>query len=167
MQVLWLRYIAIVRRGSAKIFLHTLPDKLTAFEQGRGGPLSLQELKDTMVSSKGTSRIAIGSVCHTDSTKAYKTLDSEESLPALYSGTLGGLSFAALKLAHSNIRHKTPRPEFTHRFKLRIWNTNDGGTQKLDGFFASFRREVGKSRLTPQVRRRRQPTLWSHSFISE
>ncbi|CAE7509788.1 timm16, partial [Symbiodinium microadriaticum] len=108
-KVLWLRYIAIVRRGSAKIFLHTLPDKLTAFEQGRGGPLSLQELKDTMVSSKGTSRIAIGSVCHTDSTKAYKTLDSEESLPALYSGTLGGLSFAALKLAHSNIRHKTPR----------------------------------------------------------
>ncbi|CAE7641241.1 timm16, partial [Symbiodinium sp. KB8] len=107
-KVLWLRYIAIVRRGSAKIFLHTLPDKLTAFEQGRGGPLSLQELKDTMVSSKGTSRIAIGSVCHTDSTKAYKTLDSEESLPALYSGTLGGLSFAALKLAHSNIRHKTP-----------------------------------------------------------
>ena len=48
-QVLWLRYIAIVRRGSAKIFLHKLPDKLTASGQGGGGPLSLQELKDTMV----------------------------------------------------------------------------------------------------------------------
>ena len=45
-QVLWLRYIAIVRRGSAKIFLHKLPDKLTPSGQGGGGPLSLQELKE-------------------------------------------------------------------------------------------------------------------------
>eukprot|EP00439_Symbiodinium_sp_Y106_P049550 s3645_g6.t1 len=79
---------AIVR--SAKIFLHKLPDKLTASGQGGGGPLSLQELKDTMVSSKGASRIAIGSVCHTDSAKAYKKLASEEALPALYKGALGG-----------------------------------------------------------------------------
>ena len=150
-QVLWLRYIAIVRRGSAKIFLHKLPDKLTASGQGGGGPLSLQELKDTMVSSKGASRIAIGSVCHTDSAKAYKKLDSEEALPALYNGALGGPSFAHLKLAHSNVRHKPPHPEFTRKFKLKVWDGRRwvheiriGGTQKLDGFFASFRREVGK-----------------------
>ena len=84
--------------------------------------MSLQELKDTMVSSKGASRIAIGSVCHTDSAKAYKKLDSEEALPALYNGALGGPSFAHLKLAHSNVRHKPPHPEFTHRFKLKVWD---------------------------------------------
>ena len=106
---------AIVR--SAKIFLHKLPDKLTASGQGGGGPLSLQELKDTMVSSKGESRIAIGSVCHTDSAKAYKKLASEEALPALYKGALGGPSFAHLKLAHSNVQHKPPHPEFTHKFR--------------------------------------------------
>ena len=74
-KVLWLRYIAIVRRGSAKVFIHKLPDKLTASGQGRGGPLSIQELKDTIVNSAGASRIAVGSVCHTDSAKAHKKLE--------------------------------------------------------------------------------------------
>ncbi|CAE7368443.1 timm16 [Symbiodinium natans] len=72
-KVLWLRYIAIVRRGSAKVFIHKLPDKLTASGQGGGGPLSIQELKDTIVNSAGASRIAVGSVCHTDSAKAMET----------------------------------------------------------------------------------------------
>ena len=56
-----------------------------------------------------------------------------------------------MKLAHSNVRHKPPHPEFTHKFKLKVWDGRRwvheiriGGTQKLDGFFASFRREVGK-----------------------
>ncbi|CAE7212489.1 timm16 [Symbiodinium natans] len=150
-KVLWLRYIAIVRRGSAKVFIHKLPDKLTASGQGGGGPLSIQELKDTIVNSAGASRIAVGSVCHTDSAKAYKKLDSEEPLPCLYNGALGGPSFAHLKLAHSNVRHKPPHPEFTRKFKLKIFDGRQwveeirvGGTQKLDGFFATFRREVGK-----------------------
>ena len=148
---MWIRYIGIVRRGSAKIFLQKLPLKFTASGQGGGGPLSVQELKDIVVTSMGTSRIAVGSVCHTDSAKAYKKLDSDEPLPALYSGVLAGPSFSHLKLAHSNVRHKPPHPEFARKFKMRIWNGSKwveevrvGGTQKLDGFFASFRREVGK-----------------------
>ena len=67
------------------------------------------------------------------------------------SGALEGPSFAHLKFAHSNVLHKPPHPEFTRSFKLRIWNGQQwvheirvGGTQKLDGFFASFCREVGK-----------------------
>ena len=139
---MWIRYIGIVRRGSAKIFLQKLPLKFTASGQGGGGPLSVQELKDIVVTSMGTSRIAVGSVCHTDSAKAYKKLDSDEPLPALYSGVLAGPSFSHLKLAHSNVRHKPPHPEFARKFKMRIWNGSKwveevrvGGTQKLDGFF--------------------------------
>eukprot|EP00439_Symbiodinium_sp_Y106_P050906 s4805_g6.t1 len=82
-KVLWLRYFAIVRRGSAKIFLHKLPDKLTPSGQGGG-----------------------------------------------FTGTVQW-SFG--------------------RFKLKVWDGRRwvheiriGGTQKLDGFFASFRRKVGK-----------------------
>ncbi|CAE7254105.1 timm16 [Symbiodinium natans] len=158
-KVLWLRYIAIVRRGSAKVFIHKLPDKLTASGQGGGGPLSIQELKDTIVNSAGASRIAVGSVCHTDSAKAYKKLDSEEPLPCLYNGALGGPSFAHLKLAHSNVRHKPPHPEFTRKFKLKIFDGRQwveeirvGGTQKLDGFFATFRREAMETQLHERVR---------------
>ena len=71
-EVLWIRYIGVVRRGSAKVFLQQLPRRLTASGQGGGGPLSVQELREIVVTSAGRSRIAIGSVCHTDSAKAAK-----------------------------------------------------------------------------------------------
>ena len=37
-EVLWLRYIAIIPRGGVEVFIHKLPDKLTASGQGGGGP---------------------------------------------------------------------------------------------------------------------------------
>lgn len=150
-KILWNRYAAAVKRGSAKVFIEKLPNRLTAAGQGGGGPLSIDELKKLVVTSKGSSRLAQGSVCHTDSAKAYKKLASDEPLPALYSGALAGPSFSELKLAHSNVKHKPPHPEFARTFRMKVWTgrawteeVRVGGTQKLDGFFASFRREVGK-----------------------
>ena len=136
--------------------------------------MSIQELKDTIVNSAGASRIAVGSVCHTDSAKAYKKLDSEEPLPCLYNGALGGPSFAHLKLAHSNVRHKPPHPEFTRKFKLKIFDGRQwveeirvGGTQKLDGFFATFRREVGKRPINTTGLLLLRLRQWRHNFMSE
>ena len=119
-----------------------------------------------MVSSKGASRFAIGSICHTDSAKAYKKLDSEEALPALYSGALGGPSFAHLKLAHG-IGHKPPHPEFTCRVKLKVWDGRRW-VHEISWTVSSLPSagRLAKSRLTPQVRRRRQLMPWSHSFTS-
>ncbi|CAE7219386.1 unnamed protein product [Symbiodinium sp. CCMP2592] len=118
-KILWNRYAAAVKRGSAKVFIEKLPNRLTAAGQGGGGPLSIDELKKLVVT--GSSRLAQGSVCHTDSAKAYKKLASDEPLPALYSGALAGPSFSELKLAHSNVKHKPPHPEFARTFRMKVW----------------------------------------------
>ena len=58
---------------------------------------------------------------------------------------------SSAKLAHTNVRHKLPRPKFTKNFNVKFWNGREwdakdvvGGTQKMDGFFSSFRRKVGR-----------------------
>ena len=52
------------------------------------------------------------------------------------------------------MRHKPPHPEFSKALQTRVRNGTEfvqesrvGGTQKCDGFFASFRREVDKRPL--------------------
>ena len=147
--VLWLRFIGMVRRGSSKIYIAKLPYRLSQGGQGGGGPLSLEELRSVMVTSTGKPRLECGSICHTDSAKAYKQLDQPEG--PLYDGTLQGRQFSQFKLAHTNVRHKPPHPEFTKNFHVKFWNGREwdekdvvGGTQKMDGFFSSFRRKVGR-----------------------
>ena len=41
--VLWVRYFAMVRRGSSKVFLARLPYRITKAGQGGGGPISVQD----------------------------------------------------------------------------------------------------------------------------
>ena len=41
--VLWVRYFAMVRRGSSKVFLARLPCRITKAGQGGGGPISVQD----------------------------------------------------------------------------------------------------------------------------
>ena len=50
------------------------------------------------------------------------------------------------------MRHKPPTPEFSKEISVPVWNGHDfldkirmGGTQKLDGFFASFP-QIGRSK---------------------
>ena len=64
------------------------------------------------------------------------------------------MDFEHLKLGHTCVKHKPPRPEFAKEIQTRVWNGNAfeeqircGGTQKLDGFCAGFRRDVGKRAL--------------------
>ena len=147
--VLWIRFIGMVRRGSSKIFLAKLPYRLTSGGQGGGGPLSMEELKSMMLTSSGQPRLQCGSICHTDSAKACKQL-SEPQGP-LYDGSLEGREFSKFNLAHTNVRHKPPNPEFTKNFTVRFWDGSEwnrkdvvGGTQKMDGFFSTFRRKVGR-----------------------
>ena len=114
---------------------------------GRGGPLSVAEMVDSLLLDSDEPVLAQGCVCHTDGAKAYRSLASP-----LHDGTLA--QHASLKLAHTCVKHKPPHPEFTKRIKVDVWNgecfeeqVRLGGTQKLDGFFASFRRVVGKKPL--------------------
>ena len=102
-----------------------------------------------MLTSSGQPRLQCGSICQTDSAKACKQL-SEPQGP-LYDGSLEGREFSKFKLAHTNVRHKPLNPEFTKKFTVRFWDGSEwnrkdvvGGTQKMDGFFSTFRRKVGR-----------------------
>ena len=82
-----------------------------------------------------SSVVGEGSVCHTDGAKACKTLASP-----LYDGSLEKFP---LKLSHTCVRHHSGVFE---GMCVLVWNGSEfleeirmGGTQKLDGFFASFR----------------------------
>ena len=100
----------------------------------------------------GSFRLGAGSVCHTDSARAYKQLGVEDG--PLFDGSFcNAKELKGLKLAHTNVKHKPPKPEFTKPFDVPVWQgidddweveTRIGGTQRLDGFFASFRRDVGR-----------------------
>ena len=147
--MIWIRYFAIARRGSPKIWISPLPYRITEGGQGGGGPISLEELQGAVWAQNGESRICEGSVCHTDGARTYKQLGVMES-PLLETSVFHH-DFGSLKLAHTAVKHKPPKPEFAKTFNVKVWNgrgwvmeQRHGGTQKLDGFFASFRREVGR-----------------------
>ena len=72
--VYWQRYIAGVRRGSSKVWIHALPDKLVAGGQGGGGPISVAELVDALKPASDHPKLVPGSVVHTDSAKSYRLL---------------------------------------------------------------------------------------------
>ena len=148
-RVVWIRYLAIARRGSSKVWLAPLPYRISEGGQGGGGPISLDELREAFLMPDGSSRIAPGSVCHTDSARTYKQLGTMDS--PLFDREVFHSEFESLHLAHTAVRHKPPKPEFAKTFNVKVWNgatwvmqERVGGTQKLDGFFASFRREVGR-----------------------
>ena len=71
----WMRYIGVLRRGSAKIYLHELPLRYTGGAgQGGGGAISVDELDDVFRVDTDDPLIAAESVLHTDSAKSYKRL---------------------------------------------------------------------------------------------
>ena len=114
--ILWLRYLAIVRRGSSKVFIATLPEKLVTGGQGGGGAISLPELKRIIQPASESPKLAVGSVCHTDSARSYKVMG------ALYDGSMASADFEQLRLGHTCVRHKPPHTQFTRIFNVRVWN---------------------------------------------
>ena len=71
--IVWLRYIAIVRRGSVHIFLAPLPDRsVSGAGQGGGGSLAIDELVSVLRVLTDRPVLRWRSILHTDSAKAYR-----------------------------------------------------------------------------------------------
>ena len=72
-RLVWLRYIALVRRKSRYVLLDNLPDRAVAGNgQGGGGALSNEELFNFLRPDTDKPRLKKRSVLHTDSAKAYR-----------------------------------------------------------------------------------------------
>ena len=73
--VTWLRYIAVVRRRSFRLFLGLLPERWVPVSgKGGGGALSIQEMVDVLRCDTSKPVLKARSLLHTDSAKAYKRL---------------------------------------------------------------------------------------------
>ena len=71
--IVWLRYLAVVRRDSSLVWLYRLPYRISA---GGGGPISVDEMRTALLLDSDEPVLASGSVCHTDGAKAYRNLAS-------------------------------------------------------------------------------------------
>ena len=152
-ELVWLRYIGIVRRGSSRIFLEKLEDRaVQGSGQGGGGALSHAELKKVL-RPDSQPRLLPESILHTDSAKAYRKLGATMRRPAPgshHEAFEEESDYRHLKYAHTNVTHKKKVGERI-RYVLKRTVTIDGterevlaGTQKIDGYWATMRREVGK-----------------------
>ena len=133
-----------------------------ASQKAGGGPISLEELKSAILLEDGNSRICEGSVCHTDGARTYKQLT-----PLLDRST------SRLPLGrHCETQATDTRVHKDISCQGVDWLCLDYGREtrwdtKLDGFFASFRREVGRrhsTRLDPVFRRQ---LTWSSTCTNE
>ena len=124
--------------------------------RGGGGALSIEELVNHFRPGAPVPLIAPGSVVHTDAAKAYRRIGP------LYWPERGALqdreqfaaAFQGLGYLHTVVRHKKVVGEPIH-YTRNMWIAfPDGsserrvaGTQKVDGYWASLRREVGRTSL--------------------
>ena len=99
--IVWLRFLAVVCRGSSLVWIHRLPYRITQAGQGGGGPLSVDEMREALLLDSDEPVLGEGFVCHTDGAKAYRNLAG-----ALYNGSLK--DFECLKLGHTCVKHKPP-----------------------------------------------------------
>ena len=74
--IVWLKYLAVVRRGSSLVWLERLPYRITTAGEGGGGPISVAELYGSLLLESDEPVLCKGSVCHTDGAKAYRWLES-------------------------------------------------------------------------------------------
>ena len=78
--VKWLRWFALCRRRSFKIFLAPLPNRFVETPeeggggQGGGGALSVHELCDVLEATSSDPALSARSCLHTDKAKAYNRL---------------------------------------------------------------------------------------------
>ena len=151
---IWLRWFGMVQRGSSRVYLQQLPDREVAGQgQGGGGPLSCVELENVLRAHTDTPALAAESILHTDSAKAYKRvgpLKYARRGAHLYAFE-GTPPFDKFHYLHTNVCHKKKvgvRQEFValRTVRSRSGRTRDvlGGTQKIDGFWASLRRFIGR-----------------------
>ena len=147
----WQRIFGIGTRGSAKVVLHKMDDKLTGGAgQGGGGAISVDELQRIMRLDTDHPLLLPRSVLHTDSAKSYKRLGPlqwPEASKALHAGEAFATEFAKYEYVHTTVTHKRKVGEKGPQYKK--WRTIrhfDGteaevlsGTQTLDGFWRSLK----------------------------
>ncbi|OLQ14440.1 hypothetical protein AK812_SmicGene1387 [Symbiodinium microadriaticum] len=59
--IVWLRYLAVVRRGSSLLWIEPLPYRISSAGQGGGGPISLQEMREVLLLDADESILGVGS----------------------------------------------------------------------------------------------------------
>ena len=152
--IIWLRYIAIVRRLSSKIFLGLLPDRpVGGSGQGGGGALSKEELINIMKPNSLNPRLKRRSILHTDSAKAYKKVGLQRwpEAGSLHANFEDDSSFKNHEYTHTNVTHKKKPGQKAQYVAIREIVLPDGtkksvkaGTQKVDGFWATLRRAIAR-----------------------
>ena len=91
----WLRFLGVVRRGSALSYWGELEDRITEANQGGGGPISDDEVwKHFAGRASGRQLVAPFSVVHTDGAKAYLKLHRKKKK-----------SYGAMRLWHTHVSH--------------------------------------------------------------
>ena len=154
--VKWLRYIAIVRRRSFKIWLAPLPNRFCkASGQGGGGALSVEELVNVFRVNTDDPVLVRRSLLHTDSAKAYNRLGPLRwpSPRALQDTDLftKRAPFAQWEYSHTAAPHKKKagkRVQFASERRVQHWDGREqdvlGGTQYVDGLWPFLRTQVGR-----------------------
>ena len=151
-KVEWMRYIAVIRRGSSKIYLEELPIRQSVRGQGGGGALSVEELDSIFKVDSDTPLLAPESVLHTDSAKSYKRLG-----PFRWPGA-GALHDAGFEVryrkhrwVHTVVVHKRKVGQRVNWTLIRTIRHADGsqeeckgGTQTVDGFWAGLRNNTSR-----------------------
>ena len=152
--LVWLRYFGMVKRGSSNIFLAKLPDRqVTGSGQGGGGALSIEELSSVLKADSDRPRLLPRSVLHTDSARAYRQVGRWHLPPAgpLQSRFEASDRFSRHEWSHTSVTHKKkPGQPIRYVVLTRVTLANGSsvackaGTEKVDGYWATLRRSVGK-----------------------
>ena len=157
----WIRYIAVARRGSAKIFMELLDQRFTGGAgQGGGGALSVEEFVRIFRVDSESPLMAKFSILHTDSAKAYKHTGpmywAKPSANGFHDPDVVEVhhwSFRQLQhgWTHTSVCHKEKVGQPVQYAVTRTIRLHDGscetckcGTQAIDGFWASLRKHVGR-----------------------
>ena len=150
----WLRFIAVARRGSSKVWIEQLPARFSdGAGQGGGGPLSIAELDAVFRVDSDDPLLMPQSVLHTDSASSYKRMGRGFYKPApgpLHTEDLT-TRYSRHQYVHTAVCHKRRVGQPINYAVTRIIEHADGvqetcraGTQVIDGFWTSLRRFVGR-----------------------
>ena len=129
--------LTIVRRRSSLIWIHRLSCRVNESGQGGDSPISQCELDEAIMSWSFLTLFATQTVLKCVEIWLYRCICL--------------MQYERMYPDHTCVKHKPSNPEFTKKISTRVWKghifNNEirwGGTQKLDGFFAGFKRVVGK-----------------------
>lgn len=173
--VWWLRYFGIARRGSSRVVLSKLPDRFArASGQGGGGALAVAELKEVLRVDTERPLLLPGSILHTDSAKAYRRVGPMHwpEAGAHHDKWTGAADFERFKYTHTNVTHKKKPGQpvnYTRQFTITLPDGTSmevlGGTKKIDGFWATLRRVIGRKGINTGARDDTAKRAWFHKNV--